>query len=124
MMLGGVICGYCATGKLTTATAPARVMTSDSTEAKIGRRMKKWENMATTGRHQTADSRESIAGLRARLFLSGVLCLMSDVFLSRGQQPAQRRLRPLRRRLMLGLHLHAGADALHAADDDAVAGLE
>ena len=31
MMLGGVIGGYCATGRLTTATAPARVMTMDST---------------------------------------------------------------------------------------------
>src|SRR5437867_4501609 len=46
MMLGGVICGYWATGKLTTATAPARVMTMDRTDAKIGRSMKKCENMA------------------------------------------------------------------------------
>src|SRR5947209_19351233 len=45
-MLGGVIGGYCATGRLTTATAPARVMTIDSTDAKIGRSMKKCENMA------------------------------------------------------------------------------
>jgi hypothetical protein len=51
-MLGGVICGYWATGKLTTATAPARVMTMESTDAKIGRSIKKWENMAVvqTGR--------------------------------------------------------------------------
>src|SRR5436309_2693559 len=44
-MLGGVIGGYWASDKLTAATAPARVMTSDSTEAKIGRSMKKCENM-------------------------------------------------------------------------------
>src|ERR1700730_15038732 len=45
MMLGGVICGYWATGRLTTATPPASVMTIDSTEAKIGRLMKKCENI-------------------------------------------------------------------------------
>src|SRR2546421_620487 len=45
MMLGGVICGYWATGRLQAATAPARVITIDSTEAKIGRSMKKCENM-------------------------------------------------------------------------------
>ena len=50
MMLGGVICGYWASGRLKTATAPARVMTIDSTEAKIGRSMKKCENTATPQR--------------------------------------------------------------------------
>src|SRR5262245_9035687 len=45
-MLGGVIGGYCASGRLSRATAPARVMTIDSTAAKIGRSMKKCENMA------------------------------------------------------------------------------
>src|SRR5947199_6618136 len=44
MMLGGVICGYCATGRVQTAMPPARVMTIDSTAAKIGRSMKKREN--------------------------------------------------------------------------------
>src|ERR1019366_1883238 len=44
MMLGGVICGYCAIGSVQTATAPANVMTMDSTAAKIGRSMKKREN--------------------------------------------------------------------------------
>ena len=43
-MLGGVICGYCASGKLKSATPPARVMRIDSTVAKIGRSMKKREN--------------------------------------------------------------------------------
>src|SRR5579871_2496374 len=45
MMLGGVIGGYCANGRLKSATAPARVMTIDSTAAKIGRSMKKWESI-------------------------------------------------------------------------------
>ena len=45
MMLGGVIGGYWASGRLNAATAPARVMTIDSTEAKIGRSMKKCENI-------------------------------------------------------------------------------
>ena len=46
MMLGGVIWGYCATGRLITATAPASVMRIDSTDAKIGRSMKKCEVIA------------------------------------------------------------------------------
>ena len=50
LMLGGVIGGYWATGRLNTATAPASVMTIDSTEAKIGRSMKKCENMNVPGR--------------------------------------------------------------------------
>src|SRR5947208_1569734 len=44
MMLGGVICGYCASGSVKRATPPASVMTMESTEAKIGRSMKKREN--------------------------------------------------------------------------------
>src|SRR5579884_2230625 len=47
MMLGGVIAGYWATGKLMTATTPASVITIDITDAKIGRRMKKCESIAT-----------------------------------------------------------------------------
>jgi aerobic-type carbon monoxide dehydrogenase small subunit (CoxS/CutS family) len=45
MMLGGVICGYCATGNVHTATAPAKVMMMDITEAKIGRSIKKRANI-------------------------------------------------------------------------------
>src|SRR5579884_3756245 len=45
-MIGGVICGYWATGSDWIDTAPARVMTIDSTAAKIGRSMKKRENTA------------------------------------------------------------------------------
>jgi hypothetical protein len=59
MMLGGVIRGYCATGKLKTATAPARVMTIDRTVAKIGRWMKKWENIDySVSRSSDPDARE------------------------------------------------------------------
>ena len=43
-MLGGVICGYCATGSVQTAIPPASVITIDSTAAKIGRSMKNREN--------------------------------------------------------------------------------
>src|SRR4051794_29351000 len=39
-MVGGVMGGYWASGRLTRAMAPARVMTMDSTVAKIGRSMK------------------------------------------------------------------------------------
>src|SRR5512135_46932 len=41
--IGGEICGYWATGSVNSAIPPARVMTIDSTEAKIGRSMKKRE---------------------------------------------------------------------------------
>ena len=41
--VGGVTSGYWATGSDRAATAPASVMTIDSTEAKIGRSMKKCE---------------------------------------------------------------------------------
>src|SRR5438105_3098926 len=45
MMLGGVICGYCASGRLPAATNPDKKMMIDSTAAKIGRRIKKCENI-------------------------------------------------------------------------------
>ena len=38
--------GYWAIGSMNTASEPARVMMIDSTAAKIGRRMKKWESTA------------------------------------------------------------------------------
>src|SRR5262249_60670937 len=42
--VGGAISGYWAMGSVNRAMVPARVMTIDSTEAKIGRLMKKREN--------------------------------------------------------------------------------
>ena len=42
---GGVICGYWAIGSEQIARPPGRVMTMDSTDAKIGRSMKKCEIM-------------------------------------------------------------------------------
>src|SRR5271154_4824559 len=42
-MVGGAISGYCATGKVSRATAPIIVMKIDRTAAKIGRSMKKCE---------------------------------------------------------------------------------
>ena len=41
--VGGEIGGYCASGRLTTAIAPASVITIESTAAKIGRSIKKRE---------------------------------------------------------------------------------
>src|SRR5262245_61319217 len=43
--VGGVISGYCAIGSRKSAIPPASVTTMDSTEAKIGRSMKKRVNM-------------------------------------------------------------------------------
>src|SRR5471030_1733224 len=42
--VGGVISGYCATGKVNSAMVPPSTITMDSTEAKIGRLMKNLEN--------------------------------------------------------------------------------
>src|SRR5262249_4551824 len=99
LMLGGVIGGYWATGKFTIATAPPRVMTIDNTDAKIGRVMKKWENIDRP--------EEPLLALRVLLF--GV----------RLQQAHQGDL-GRRWRVLIG-RVHGGAplDALHAADDDA-----
>jgi hypothetical protein len=44
MMLGGVMGGYWATGRLISATAPANVSAIDKTVAKMGLSMKKCEN--------------------------------------------------------------------------------
>src|SRR5438093_1512304 len=43
--VGGVISGYCAIGNPLSAIRPAKVTMMDITEAKIGRSMKKRENM-------------------------------------------------------------------------------
>src|SRR5579859_4317640 len=42
--VGGAISGYCASGNVNSAMVPPNTMTIDSTEAKIGRLMKKLEN--------------------------------------------------------------------------------
>src|SRR5205085_5004611 len=42
--VGGVMSGYCATGRVNSAMLPPSTTTMDSTEAKIGRLMKKREN--------------------------------------------------------------------------------
>src|SRR2546421_12704953 len=43
LMIGGTISGYCAIGRRMNDTPPRMMNTIDSTEAKIGRSMKKWE---------------------------------------------------------------------------------
>src|SRR5215475_435575 len=43
LMIGGAISGYWAIGSRTKATAPRITNTIESTDAKIGRSMKKWE---------------------------------------------------------------------------------
>src|SRR6516225_2701474 len=44
-MVGGVMSGYCAMGRLTTAMRPASTMTIEMTHAKTGRSMKKRANI-------------------------------------------------------------------------------
>src|SRR5215475_12526814 len=43
LMIGGAISGYCATGRRENATAPRITNTTETTEAKIGRSIKKCE---------------------------------------------------------------------------------
>src|SRR3954465_3512371 len=53
--VGGLICGYCEIGRPWKARAPASTITIDSTAAKIGRSMKKTENMVSAlGRRRSA----------------------------------------------------------------------
>src|SRR6185503_12682541 len=47
--VGGAISGYSDTGRRNCAMPPTIRMISDSTEAKIGRSMKKWEKRIGTG---------------------------------------------------------------------------
>src|SRR5437762_675269 len=61
---GGEIGGYCATGKEDTAMPPASVMTTDSTVAKIGRSMKKWEIMADPPVQRKADEGRGCVALQ------------------------------------------------------------
>src|SRR3974377_2166976 len=52
VIVGGAISGYCATGSRVKATTPRITMTIDTTEAKIGRSMKKCEmRMACADRY-------------------------------------------------------------------------
>ena len=44
-MVGGVIGGYCATGRFTIATPPSNIVTSAMTFASTGRSMKNLANM-------------------------------------------------------------------------------
>src|SRR5213592_100403 len=90
---GGAISGYCAIGSERIADRPAMTKKIDSTAAKIGRSMKKRENMGRAPR--------GLLGRRGGL-----------------GGPAGRGRRRLRE-----LHRCAGEeDARHAVDDDVVAG--
>src|SRR5262245_30588900 len=77
--VGGVISGYCATGKLKTARSPARVTIMDSTEAKIGRSIKNRENTV-----KPPNQRSEVGGQRSdetvfRLLNPDFCLLISDL---------------------------------------------
>src|SRR3982074_447276 len=96
---GGLMGGYCAIGRERSAIPPVRAMTIDSTDAKIGRSMKKREIMADTlsGLGLGGPLRCRSAGSRRRRFPPGRLA-------------ERRHGRPLR------LDLHARAHLLQPAD--------
>src|ERR1700730_3425125 len=80
VMVGGAISGYCATGRRANATPPRITNTIESTEAKIGRSMKKCEMRMGFCRRlfrlfwrPAGGARRSAAGLLLRLnFLPGL----------------------------------------------------
>ena len=56
MTCTGVIVGYCWTGSTTIDTSPAMQSRIETTAAKIGRSMKKRENMARLAAHRELDA--------------------------------------------------------------------
>src|SRR5262245_61769727 len=102
--------GYWATGRTIRAIAPARVMTIDRTEAKIGRSMKKCEIMGSTVRDDGSWLGRGRGGRVA--FGLGVLA------------PGDRRVLGDRHGGLVRLDHHLRADELDAADDDPLARLE
>src|SRR5262245_8083069 len=97
---GGTICGYWETGSPSQATAPASVMTSERTEERTGRSMKK---------SNTALARLAVAGGLGRLAAGS----------ARFPVRAGRR-----RRGEHGLHRHAGAHLVDPLHDDELARLQ
>src|SRR5215470_10992645 len=61
LMIGGAISGYCAIGSRTNATAPRITNTIETTEAKIGRSMKKCERRISPKPHWVVDC-DAVAG--------------------------------------------------------------
>src|SRR5438874_1994088 len=110
-MVGGVIDGNWATGRRLNATPPARTIRIDSTEAKIGRSMKKREIMIVR-RQWSVVRGQWLQALRALLgsglFLLGSLALGS-FFLVRADD---------RHVYDLGSDGDARTGLLQAADDD------
>src|SRR5262249_26306483 len=106
--VGGATSGYWATGSCDRATTPTMTRTIDSTDAKMGRSMKKWEIM---GERPSAFLVEcpAVPPLRLRL-LGGVFGLAAG--------------RPGRHGDALRPDLDPGADALDAVYDHPLAGLE
>src|SRR5581483_11531897 len=110
--------GYWAIGRLSRAMPPTRVMTTDSTVAKIGRSMKNRE--ITAGTPEKRD-RGQKSGFRSFCPLSSVLCLLSLV--GRGAL-AGRRAGQRRHGDALGPDPHARADLEQRADHHPVARLQ
>src|SRR3954468_24606963 len=103
--VGGLICGYCEIGRPWKARAPASTITIDSTAAKIGRSMKKTENMVSAlGRLRSA------AG-------GGLLGA------GRGLLGSRRGRLRLRRRALMDGDLDPGPHFLRAFHDDPLARL-
>src|SRR4051812_1766308 len=74
LMTGGAISGYCATGNREKATAPRITMTIETTEAKIGRSMKKCDIRMPPG-----PTNSRILGLRASRDRGSALLLRRDL---------------------------------------------
>src|SRR5579864_9141567 len=90
--VGGVISGYWAMGRLKTEIPPARTTMIDSTEAKIGRSMKKRENMNYLSGRLRLSGKDALSRKRHK-----DLFLRNDRGLFGNLRVAIRRRRPIAR---------------------------
>src|SRR5262249_30121510 len=104
LMIGGAISGYCAIGSRAKATAPRMTKTIETTEAKIGRSMKKCEKRIRRRPYWVQRDREITDPTGSWLLLSRGL--------GRGRG----------RTLLLRVHLHPGPRPHQAVDDEAIVG--
>ena len=147
-----MICGYCAIGRLNSAIPPVKVMTIDSTVAKMGRSMKKCEIMANlrwivasrkTSRRRHARLPATVGSTWPRLHRRSLADLGRGVFVGPGAVPRWTRAaadgaplcsRSLRHRPQappprkhgdqLGFDCHVRTNLLQPADHDQVVRLQ
>src|SRR5262245_24597986 len=115
---GGVISGYWATGKLTSASPPASAMTMDTTEAKIGRSMKKRLNTRELWQDADQGSRRGLP--RKGKWKSALLLLLGGWRVRLGRRGRAWN----RHRVLFWIDVHSRPELLNRPDGDQLARLE